>query len=99
MNEDDRQTAGSSFDTLHAKVHGNSIPELKMKALDEAHRLYGPDAQLQIVNVGAIYASNHIANHDGRGQWYTQVTVRCLNVDETYGMQAPDGPPDDSPQE
>lgn len=75
MSEQEQRLGGP--DVLFAVVHGNSIPELKMAALDKARDLYGPDAQLQIERVENVATS--VA---AEGSFRAYVYVRCLNLPE-----------------
>lgn len=75
MNEQDNYT--SEADVLRARVYGDTIPAMKLAALDKARQLYGPDAQLRIEGTGTIDTS--ISGEPGR-VFTTTVTVRCLSL-------------------
>jgi hypothetical protein len=75
VNEQEQRLNGP--DVLAALVHGDDIPALKMAALDRARELYGPDAVLQIEEVGTIRTAC-----SPKGQFCTCVYVRCLNLPE-----------------
>ncbi len=76
MNEQEQRTGGP--DILQAHVYGDSIPALKMAALDVARELYGPDADLRIEHVDPIQT----AVRHSKGKFCTSVQVRCLNLPE-----------------
>lgn len=71
----DQEQRTDGADTLCAQVYGDSIPALKLAALDKARELYGPDAELRIEGTGAINTSSL-----GEGKFWAYVTVRCLNL-------------------
>lgn len=75
MNEQEQRLDGPAV--LRAHVHGDSIPALKMAALDQARELYGPDAKLRIERVDSINTSS-----SDKGKFWTYVHVRCLNLPE-----------------
>ena len=73
---DELETRASGPDILNARVQADSIPQMKLAALDQARELYGPDAQLRIVGLDEIYTSHSPED----GKFWTTVTVRCLNL-------------------
>lgn len=73
-----RKTCLDGADVLRAYVHGNSIPELKLPALDKARELYGQAARLRIEHTGPVSTSPT----SRRGKFTAEVTLRCLSLPE-----------------
>ena len=65
-------------DRLQADVRGNSIPELRAAALEEAAELWGPGAQIEVESVGTVYTCSRA----GYPAFSACVYVRCLNYAE-----------------
>jgi hypothetical protein len=76
---DEQQIRQGGPDTFRAKAHGNSIPQIKLAALDKARELYGADAALRIEGLEEISTS---WGDSEDGKFWTWVTIRCLNLPE-----------------
>lgn len=79
MNDRDQDKRLDGPDVLSASVYGNDIDGLKLAALDQARKLYGPDAPLQIEDIGNLYNSS-----SSRGAFHATITVRCLKLPEGW---------------
>jgi hypothetical protein len=75
---DELETREDGPATLLARVAGNSIPELKLAALDQAREFYGPEAELRVTGLEKV--RTNWAAEDGEGKWWTTATVECLNL-------------------
>jgi hypothetical protein len=72
---DDTSQYTDGPDVLDARAYGDTIPEIKLAALDVARELYGPDARLRIEHVSGIATA--IATDK---KFWATVTVRCLSL-------------------
>lgn len=79
MNDRDQDKRLDGPDMLSASVYGDNIDALKLAALDEARKLYGPDVPLQIEEVWGFRTST-----SSRGAFHAYVTVRCLQIPEGW---------------
>lgn len=83
-------------DLMNGNFWGNSIPQIKMAALDRARELYGPQAELQIEDIGTDHSANGYSH-----RFFADVEVRCMNYSEDMlpdVIEVPDGE-DDPPED
>lgn len=76
-------------DVLTARVHGDSIPELRGAALIEGAALWGEAADLEAESVRDVVTSMPGSR---RGRFHARVRVRCLNYAEIE-QTAPEAAP------
>lgn len=67
---------------LRATVYGDDMTGLKLDGLDQARRLFGPDAVLRIESVGRIITNIRTTLHPQ--EFAAEVVVRRVDVGEDW---------------